>query len=78
MQKKFTLEDILLIDLLPMELGNVARYYLVELRSEREVAEILNVPVSTAKQKIARAIFELRKLSNDPEYIKARKILYGN
>lgn len=57
---------------------DILEMYLVHNLSQQEISKRLNLSRSQTKQNIAKAIFNLRKLSNDPEYIKARKILYGS
>jgi hypothetical protein len=52
--------------------------YLKENRSQKQIAEQLNKPLAATRAQIAKALFELRKASNDPEYMKANQILYSN
>jgi DNA-directed RNA polymerase specialized sigma subunit len=60
------------------DISEVLNLYLLQNKSFKESATILNLSVSATKQKIAKALFTMRKITNDPEYLKARKILYGN
>lgn len=52
--------------------------YFVQNMKKQQIAREMNLPVQSVKHIIARALFELRKASNDPEYLKAKQILYGN
>lgn len=73
---KETLQNI--IKRLPSEIGKPVYMYLIDGKPQKEIAVLLNIPIAIIKQRISRALYEIRKLSNDPEYIKAKKILYEN
>jgi hypothetical protein len=51
--------------------------YLLKNFTQKQVAIHFKQPISTTKSQIAKALLELRKASNDPEYLKGKEILYG-
>lgn len=65
-------------NLLCQESLSILELYLVEDSSLEQIIKQFNYSQSEVRHKIAKAIYELKKLSNDPEYVKARAILYGD
>lgn len=80
MNKKLAKDLLSKIDdsLLSQESSQLLFLYLKENYPQRKIAEVMHIPISCAKQKIGKAMLELRKVSQDKQYIIARKILYGN
>jgi DNA-directed RNA polymerase specialized sigma24 family protein len=64
-------------ELFSSEQVEILQLYLIEDLSYREIAKVLRIKEAQVTQRIARALYELKKVSNDPEFVKARKILYG-
>ena len=80
MNKKLAKDLLSKIDdsLLSQESSQLLFLYLKENYPQKKIAEAMHIPISSAKQKIGKAMLELRKASQDKQYIIARKILYGN
>ena len=80
MNKKLAKDLLSKIDdsLLSQESSQLLFLYLKENYPQKKIAEAMHIPISSAKQKIGKAMLELRKVSQDKQYIIARKILYGN
>lgn len=53
----------------------IIRQYLLENKSQQEIAKELSSTIAKTRSRISKALLELRKVSNDPDYIKAMKIL---
>ena len=56
----------------------VLALYLEQALSQQEIVERLSAPPFQVKRRIAKALLELRKVSGDPEYLKAMEILRSN
>lgn len=64
------------------DLSNDARVvlalYLEHALSRQDIAERLSAPPFQVKKRVAKALLELRKVSGDPDYLKAMEILRSN
>ena len=64
------------------DLSNDARVvlalYLEHTLSRQDIAERLSAPPFQVKRRLAKALLELRKVSGDPDYLKAMEILRSN
>lgn len=64
------------------ELSNDTRVllalYLEQALSQQDIVERLSAPAFQVKRRIAKALLELRKVSCDPDYLKAMEILRSN
>ena len=63
------------LPVLPSEHSNLLRLYFIEKKSIKDISSELSISVAKTKQKIAKAILEVRRISNDPDYLKAIEIL---
>jgi hypothetical protein len=55
----------------------VLELYLEECLSKKEIAIRLKQPVNSINKQLSQAMLELGIISEDPQFIKAKEILYG-
>ena len=57
---------------------SILKMYFDDERSIKDIGQLLNLSIPVTRNLLAKALYECRKSSNDPEYLKALNILYGS
>jgi hypothetical protein len=57
--------------------SEILALYLQDSLSQKQVSLLLNQSMPATRNQLAKALHELRKIANDPMFLKAKEILYN-